>query len=144
LIQDQCFISGPVSFTNNIMPNQKRDTINSIRTAIIVAFLLLLVSSFSEKTSKRSCYSTNALNSDFRANNDIITDALSLPSLQKSCLPLLLKLFSDNNKTFSDNRKIFLKFILLQKTQLSIEPLTPCRFYYHLFSNDAEDLPALS
>jgi hypothetical protein len=120
------------------MTNQKRNTLNSIGTAIIIAFLLLLVSSFSDKSSKQTCPSQYALSSEFHSDKAVIADAVPLPLVQKFVLPLL---FNDNQNSFSTNSKITRSFIILQKTRLSIKPLIPCRFYYHLFSNDAEDLP---
>ena len=127
------------------MSEQKRNTINSIGTAIIIAFFMLLVSSFSDKTINKKTYSQNVLKSEIRANLAATTDATLLPTIQKSFLPLLSKLFNDNiNKTFNHDRKIIQHFISLQKTLQSIKPLNSCRFYYHFFSNNTEDLPILS
>jgi len=126
------------------MKVQKRNTIHSIGTAIIIAFFMFLVFSLVDKSSTPNSLSQNALSSDFHADKDLIADAIPLQLVQKHCVPLLSKFFCDNNNAFSNNSKITRRFILLQKKQLSIKPLIPCRFYYHLFSNDAGDLPGLS
>jgi hypothetical protein len=126
------------------MINQKKITLNSIYIAAVVVLLILLFTSFSEDSHKISISSAPDFTSGSYSNKDIIADVFQHPVFQKKQLPLLSRLLSDNYKMSADNKKIIQHFILLQKTQLSIKPLTPSRFYYHLFSNDAEDLPPLS
>jgi len=108
--------------------------------------MLFLLSSFSNKSFKQNnTPSQYFLKAEFHADGKAaINDPVQVPSVKKSHLPLLSGLFGDNHKAYANNRKILSSFILLQKTQLSIKPQNLCRFYYHLFSNTAEDLPELS
>lgn len=126
------------------MEEQKRDTIRSIATAIAMGIMLFMLSSFSNKSFRQnntpSQYILRAESHDAKA---VIADDVQIPSVQKSFLPLLSSLFGCNNKAYAESRNISRSYILLQKTQLTIKPQTRCRFYYHLFSNDTEDLPEI-
>jgi hypothetical protein len=126
------------------MINNKSESVKSIVTAIIIVFFLLLISSVSDISHNSNSHSQNVLNSELQAGNAVIADATPLPSVRKFCLPLLSKLFSNYNTIFASDRKIFLSFLVLQKTQITIKPFVLCRFYYHIFSGDTEDLPILS
>lgn len=125
------------------MINQRKDIINAISTAITVVFFLIIFSSFSDKpVGQTRC----ELISEFHYNqvNAVIVDAIPLASFQKNCVPLLHNLFIENHKTIAGNKKIAQSIIVLQRARLLIKPIIPCRFYYHLFPQDAEDLPVLS
>ncbi len=126
------------------MSDQKRNTMQSIGTAIIMAVFLFVVSSFSNRTFKQTNTSSQfVLRAESHDAKAVINDDVQIPSVQKSFLPLLSSLFGCNNKAYAESRNISRSYILLQKTQLTIKPQTRCRFYYHLFSNDTEDLPEI-
>jgi hypothetical protein len=128
------------------MIHQKGDKINSLGTTLIIVLFLFLFSSFSKSTKQADHASRFELKilSHPGQLKAVITDAVQLPSIQKSNVPEHHDLFSDTHKVFAENRKIAQSIILLQKTQLSIKPMTFCRFYYHLSAKDDEDLPVLS
>ena len=127
------------------MLEQKRDTIRSIATALAMGIMLFMLSSFSNKSFRQnntpSQYVLRAESHDARA---IINDDVQIPSVQKSILPLHSNLFGNNCKAYAESKSINRSYTLLLKTQLTIKPLIRCRFYYLLFSNDAEDLPEIS
>ena len=128
------------------MVYKKGDIINSLGTAIIIVFFLFIFSSFSDKpitpTDRSSRYELKA---GFHSDQvkAAILEAVRLPSVQKSSVLLLHNIYNDTYKVIANDKTITQGFIELQKTQLSIKP-TFCRFYYHLFSKDADDLPVLS
>lgn len=125
------------------MINQRNDKINSIVTAIIIGFFLFLSSSFTDKpvTSQSNCIQNNA---NYSNNiNAIISDAIQLPSCPKFYLPVHPDFFNDVPNLFNDNSYADRDFIFLQKIQLTENPFA-IKFYYHLFSNDDDDLPVLS
>ena len=127
------------------MIEQKRDTIRSIATALAMGIMLFMLSSFSNKSFRQNnTPSQYILRSESHDAKAIINDDVQIPSVQKCCLPLHSNLFGNNNKAYAESRNINRRYTLLLKTQLSIKPLIRCRFYYHLFSNDAEDLPEIS
>jgi hypothetical protein len=125
------------------MPDQKRNTINSAVTAMIIAFILLLLSSFSDNSNKHYGPAQNTLCSGLRSDNAVMADAVPFPSSKKYAQPLSSKIHNGINVSLSSESKWDRNFILLQKNCLSIIPLNPARFYYHLFSNEAEELPAI-
>lgn len=126
---------------------KKGDIISSLGTAIIIVFFMLIFSSFSDKpitpTDRSSRYE---LKTGFHSDQDeaIISEAVRLPSVQKSSVLLFHNIFNDTYKVISNDKTITQGFIELQKTLLTIKPITSCRFYYHLFTKDADDLPVLS
>jgi len=129
------------------MLNKKGDIGNFLGAAFIIVLFVLLFSAFSDTPVKETIATYQfELRSDYHSDKakDILADAVQLPSLQKSCLSLSNNPFNENYKISADNRKISQSYILLQKIQLSVKPVTAFRFYYHLFPNEAEDPPVLS
>jgi len=80
--------------------------------------------------------------------NAIICYSVSLPNLQKYFVGALyntcINRFSIQNNLSDYNHRITRNLILIQKTRLSIEPVLTWRPYYHLPSNEDDDLPVLS
>jgi hypothetical protein len=132
------------------MINQKEDIINSIGKTIFIVFFFLLISSFSNKSDKQTndisqCKVIYELHSN--PAQAVIVGDFSLPSVQKSVTLLdniNSNFFNEDLKIFADSKKITQRIILLQKTQLSIKPITICRFYCHRFSTEVDEIPILS
>ncbi|HNW97743.1 MAG TPA: hypothetical protein PKK00_04940 [Bacteroidales bacterium] len=125
------------------MISQRKDRINSIVAALIIGFFLLLSSSFTDKSvNSQSNFIQNEVNCSGNVNA-IVSDAIQLPSCPKFYLPVHPDLFNDVPNVFNDNSNADRDFIFLQKIQLTENPFA-IKFYYHLFSNDDDDLPVLS
>ena len=80
--------------------------------------------------------------------NAIISYSVSLPDLQKYYKGALyntgINPYSIQHKVSDYNRRITQNLILILKRRLSIEPVLSWRLYYHLPSNEDDDLPVLS
>jgi hypothetical protein len=132
------------------MVNNKENTINYSGTFLLIVLCLFFISAFADKSANQAFSSTQyGFISDLRTNpaKAVIVDAIHLPSLQKSCLSLLYNanfyLVKEGLKIVTDDRKIAQSIIALHKTRLKIKPLSVFKFYYHLLSADAEELPFL-
>jgi hypothetical protein len=127
--------------------HRKEDIIHSITTGIAFAFFLLIFSSLSGRTVRQNKISSRfELQQQFNSNQEmaVIADAVQLPTFQKSCVLLPDNLADRNRNSVVDNKKITQYIFIFQKIHLLIKPVTYCRFYYHLFPKDADDLPTLS
>lgn len=78
----------------------------------------------------------------------IISDYIQMPVYHKSLLTSIDKqgfmFYNGKFKIVFDNRSIAQRFFYLEKSFSFLEPQSACRFYYHLFSIDAKELPVLS
>lgn len=129
------------------MINKKKDSINFLCTTFSIVFFFLLLSSFSNKPVKQNfpAVQYEIISEHVSDNGNAVTvDAVQNPYSHKTCVTLLNYFFNETHKIIADNSKITHRIILNQKTQILIKPINICRFYYHIFSKDAEDLPALS
>ncbi len=137
------------------MEDSKEDTGQNFKTLFFLILFSLFV--FASSGNQESHSSSSArfpsqneiVFGDISSHrNAIIFYSVSLPNLQKYCECALhntsLNPFSIQNKISDYNRRITQNFILIQKTRLSIEPVLPWRLYYHLPSNEDDDLPVLS
>lgn len=130
-----------------MMIYKKGDIINSFGTAIFVVLFMLIITSFSDKSIKPTDGGSQfELNSCFHSDQhkSVISEAVSLPSVQKRAILLLQYNFNDSYKVIANNKTINQVFIELKKMQFIIKPVCFYRFYYHLFSKDNDDLPVLS
>jgi hypothetical protein len=137
------------------MENCKEDTSQNFETLFfLILFSLFLFASSGNTESNTSSSAkfpsqNNLVSGDISGHRDaIIFYSVSLPDLQKYCECALrntsLNPFSIQNRISDYNRRITHSFILIQKTRLSIEPVLPWRLYYHLPSNEDDNLPVLS
>ncbi|NVN95945.1 MAG: hypothetical protein HXX18_11740 [Bacteroidetes bacterium] len=129
------------------MINKKKDSINFLFTTLSIVFFLLLLSSFSDKPVKQIYPAVQyEIISEHVSDigNAVTVDAVQNPSSYRSCVSLLNYFLNLTHKIITDNSKITHRIILNQKTQILTKPINICRFYYHIFCKDAEDLPALS
>lgn len=128
------------------MINKKENIINFLSAVFAMALFLFVISSFSNNSVKQNNTFQHELISEIHPNNvnAVNVDAFQFPSYKKTGVSLLKIFFNENHQTVADNRKIVQIIIFNQKNQLLIKPLSICRFYYHLFSKNAKDLPVLS
>jgi hypothetical protein len=128
------------------MINKKENIINFLSAVFAMALFLFVISSFSDNSVTQNTTSRHELVSEIHQNNvnAVNVDPLQFPSYKKTGVPLLRIFFNENHQTVADNRKIVQTIIFRQRNQLLIKPLSICRFYYHLFSKNAKDLPVLS
>lgn len=129
------------------MIDKKREIISSFGTAVIIVLFMLIFSSFSDKpitlTDRSSRYEfKDASHAD--QVKAVISEAVSLPSVQKSSVLLLHTIFNDTFKIIANDKTITQGFINLQKKKLAIKPVTFYIFYHHFFSKNADDIPVLS
>ncbi len=133
------------------MISQKEDRANYLGRAVLLVLFFLFISAFSgkpvNKTKPTVPYESL---SDLHSGpvKGIIAAAVQLPAFQKNRVSshdkLSFHLFSKIFKISSDNRKIAQQFIFLQQAEILIQPISYCRFYYHFFSADSDELPILS
>lgn len=128
------------------MINKKENIINFLSAVFAMALFLFVISSFSDNSIKQNNTFQHELISEIHPNNvnAVNVDAFQFPSYKKTGVSLLRIFFNENHQTVADNRKIVQTIIFNQRNQLLIKPLSICRFYYHLFSKNAKDLPVLS
>lgn len=133
------------------MLNQKEDTANYFGTLFFMVLFFLLISSFSNKSA-----SPITLSSQYQQKSElclgitkaVVADAIQLPSIQNSCLPLLhnfnINLFSETCKILADNSTITQRFIVLKETELLIKPLLPLWLCIQLLPPDTKEPKILS
>jgi len=128
------------------MINKKENIINFLSAVFAMAAFLFVISSFSDNSIKQNNTFQHELISEIHQNNvnAVNVDAFQFPSYKKAGVSLLRIFFNENHQTVADNRKIIQAIIFHQRNKLLIKPLSICRFYYHLFSKNAKDLPVLS
>lgn len=137
------------------MEYSKEDTGQDFKTLfLLILFSLFVVASSGNQGSHSSSSarfpSQNELVfGDISSHrNAIISCSVSLPNLHKYYEGALynpgINPFSIQNKVSAYNRRITQNLNLIHKTRLSIEPVIPWSLYYHLSSNEDDDLPVLS
>lgn len=133
------------------MLNQKEDTANYFGTLFLVVLIFIVFASFSNKSADPiSLSSQYQPKSELSLNitKAVVADAIQLPSLQNSCLPLLhnfnINLFSETCKILADNSKITQRFIVLKETELLIKPPSPQWLCFLLFPPDTKEPRILS
>jgi hypothetical protein len=129
------------------MEEEKRDIINSISTAITVVLFLLLLSAFSDKSSELGCgASRHQLQSELQSDCTmaVLSATVQIPSFHKSIVVLPGNFINEYPSIVVYNETISHNISVILRTRLLIKPESICRFYYHFFSGDAEDIPVLS
>ena len=137
------------------MENSKEDTGQNIETLFFLILFSLFVFASSGNQGSHSSSSARfpsqpeLVFGDISIHrNAIIFYSVSLPDLQKYYEGALyntgINPFSIQNKVSDYNRRITQNLILILKRRLSIEPVLSWRLYYHLPSNEDDDLPVLS
>jgi hypothetical protein len=129
------------------MIKQKEDLFNALCTAIIVVLMLFVFSAWSDHPVKEN-ESTSAIELQlvFQIHQ---RNALDSPVEQLLFSPERIQIsfngFNNGNlQAVADHEKISHCIFVLQKAQLPVIAENACRFYYHLFPKDAEDIPDLS
>jgi hypothetical protein len=126
------------------MIHNKGEISSSFGTAIVIVLCMLIFASFSNKSiasidsNLRYELKTGFHTDQVKAN---VAADVKLPLVEESSVLLLHNIFNNTYKVIAKDKTYIQGFIALQKTYLSIEPITFCRFYYHFFSKDADDLP---
>jgi hypothetical protein len=137
------------------MGNYKEDKNQNFRTIffLILFSLFILAFSFNQGTHysisiRYSAHYELEFGNISSHHNAIICNAFRLPDFQKYCdstpLNTSLNPFSIQNIILQYNRRIAQNFIQIQKTRLSIKPIFTSRLFFHLPSNNDDDLPVLS
>jgi len=133
------------------MLNQNEDTTNYFGTLFFVVLIFIVFASFSNKSAEPiSLSSQYQPKSELSLNitKAVVADAIQLPSVQKSCLPLLhnfnINLFSETRKILADNNKITQSFIVLKETELLIKPLSSQLLCFLLLPPDPKEPRILS
>lgn len=137
------------------MDAYKEDTTQSFRTILfLILFLLFAFSSSgnpgSHTSSSAGFHSQNEYVSGNLSvfSNAIISCPVSVPELQKYCDGELRNTsnnpFTFLNKISDFNRRIALKIIQTQKSELAIEIFPLSRLYNYPPSNEDDNLPVLS
>ena len=133
------------------MLERKENRIQQIESILFIVMLFFVFVSFSGRSERMTFNDAQyvivtGLHSNFTPA--IISDYIQTPVLQKSLLTSTDKqgflFYNDKFKIAFDNRSIAQRFFYLEKSFSFLEPQSACRFYYHLFSIDAKELPALS
>jgi len=124
--------------------------LNLGRTVFMVLFLFLCIS-FSARSEKSSYYNAHCeqlteLHS--YTENAVVAGFIQMPVYHADLLTFTDKTgFSFCNTRFrlsAYNNNIAQRIIYLEQSISSLKPLSYCGFYYHLFSSNTRELPALS
>ena len=129
------------------MINQRKDIINIIGIGLILVLFFAVLSSFSDTCIRQSNRAVrHDLISGFQSNQEsaVVSKVIQCPSNLKSGIQLLPDFFVENANILAADKKITHTISLQNKTGFLFLPVNPCRFYYHLFPKNPEDLPVLS
>ena len=133
------------------MLNQKEDIANYFGTLFLMVLIFIAFASFSNKSADQITLSSQYQpKSELSLNTTkaVVADAVQLPSIQNSCLPLIhnyiSNLFNQTCKISADNSKITQRFIVLKETELLIKPLPPLWLCILLLPPDAQEPGILS
>jgi hypothetical protein len=133
------------------MINQKEDTANYFGTLFFMVLIFILFASFSNRSAGPITLSSQyqpKSESNLSITKAVVADAIQLPSVQNSCLPLLrnfnINLFNETCKILADNSKITQNFIVLKETELLIKPLSPQWLCFLLLPPDTQEPRILS
>jgi len=133
------------------MTDRKEVIIQNLGKALFLVLFLIVCASVSGSSEKLTYNDaqyevlTGLHSSPVKA---IIAEFIQMPVYHKS----LMTSIDNTGFTFCNikfkltivNRNIAQQIISIEKTSLSLKPLSSCRFYYHVFSKDDKKLPALS
>jgi len=133
------------------MTDRKEDIIQNLGKALFLVFFFLVCASVSGSSEKLTYNDaqyevvTGLHSSQVKA---IIAEFIQMPVYQKSLLTSIDKSgFTYCNIKFklsAENRNIVQHILFVEKTSLSLKPLSYSRFYYHFFPTNTWELPALS
>jgi len=133
------------------MMEQKENKIQNFESILVIVMLFFVFVSFSGRSEKMTFNDAHyVIVTGLHSNSvpAIISDYTQTPVLQKSLLTSMdktgLLFYNDKFKIAFDNRSFAQRFFYHEKSFSFLEPQSTCRFYYHLFSIDAKDLPSLS
>ena len=130
------------------MKNGEENRNNILGKAVLLVFFFLFVIAFSGKSDSgkihtRACETLSVVEASH--TQAIISDAVQWPDFQESWVsfsdPMNFRLFSKSLKLSADNFTITQKLSKLQQTETTIKPISICRFYYHFFSADSDEVP---
>jgi len=133
------------------MVDRKEDITQQIARIIFMILFFVILFSITGKSEKPTYNDTvYGLSTELHSSSAkaFISDSFHLPTFQKGLLTSTdvkgFILYNSKFRIAADNSNISLQINLLEKTQPLLNPLSTCRFYYHLFHLDASDAPALS
>lgn len=133
------------------MLERKENSTKQIESILFIVMLFFVFAFFSGRSEKMTFNDAHyVIVTGLHSNSvpAIISDNIQTPVLQKSLLTSMdktgLLFYNDKFKIAFDNRSFAQRFFYLEKSFSFLEPQSTCRFYYHLFSMDAKDLPSLS
>lgn len=133
------------------MTSQQEDRVIFLGRVLFMVLFLFVLSVKFDKPERQTYFAAQyELITEIHSgsNNALCVDSVQLPSLQKSLVSFTDKtgfsLFNESFKLSFDNSRITQRIILLQKSAPSRAAVSSCRFYYHLFSTDAQEPPLLS
>jgi len=134
-----------------MLSDRKEDIFQYIGRTLFLVLLLFVMVSVTDNSDKPTChYAQNEVLTglDSGTVHAFFSDYNQMPVLQKSLLTSIDKigfLFYNNKfKIAADGRTIAQQIIFLENSYPSVKTLHACRFYYHLFSTDANAFPVLS
>jgi len=133
------------------MIDSKEDIIQNLGRVLFLVLFFFVCASFSGNSEKLT-YNTaqyeivTGLHSS--TVNAVVADFFQMPAYHKSLLTSIdhkgFLLCNIKFRIAADNRNVAQRIIFLEKSLSSLNPMSTCRFYYHLFSTDDKELPALS
>lgn len=133
------------------MQDRKENTIQNLGSTLFMVLFFIICFSFSGKSEKPSFNDAQyELVAGLHSSSvkAIVVDFIQMPVFHKSLMTSIDKMgFSFCNTKFklsADNKNFAQQIIFLERSIPSLKPLYTCRFYYHLFSAQAKELPALS
>ena len=135
----------------HFMLERKENRIQNFESILFIVMLFFVFVSFSGNSEKMT-YNNAQYEVVTRFHSSsvpaIISDYIQMPVFHKSLLTSIDKkgfsLYNDKFKIAFDSRSIAQRITYLEKSFSFLEPQSACRFYYHLFSIDAKELPVLS
>ena len=129
------------------MKDLQENVTNYLGRALFVVLFFLLLGTFSDNTFKPSSFPVKIQSIAELHSDCVIADAGQLPLFQKNWVSFGPKTsfqrFTSAFKSFIYNRTITQRFIVVQKSELSIKPPSYFRFYLHLFPKDSDEVPIL-
>jgi len=133
------------------MTNRNEDNCNYIGRVLFMVLFLLVICAHFDKSEKQTYFAPQyELITEMHSlsNQAVFTGFIQAPVNLKSLATGYdrtgFSLFNENFKLFNDNRSFNRRLILNQKKSFHIKPACYCRFQYHLFRVDTDELPLLS
>ena len=127
------------------MIDQKENIIQNFKLAVFLLLAGIILITFTGKSDKLA---HNTIQHEFvtglqlNSASAILVDLTQIPSFHKITISfdkINLLSYNNNFKIIADNRTTFQQIISLEHSLSYLQPLSNCRFYYHLSSAVSED-----